>query len=195
MKTYLESALSFSFPATWAVRKYDSHHFYQALSGHGLKAVDFICLLPDGQLCLMEVKNYQPRLGKDGRFHTVHRKKASDLAKNLAKKYSDSARAIRVISRYYRTKWYYRWRLRLFPAALFGYRSDLQFWAEAAQRLDNNQPTLLLLWLETPKASKRYRSSIYAHLNQLIEGTELQLLLGGNGYTPLEMPLPRWEKE
>lgn len=193
MKTYQESGLSFSFPASWEVRKYDGHHFYQALSGYGLKAVDFICLLPDGQLCLIEVKNYYPRLGKDGRFHPINRKKASELATTLAKKYSDSVRAIRVISRYYRTKWYYRWQLRLLPAVLLGYRSDLHFWTEAARRLDKNPAVLFLLWLETPKASKRYRTKIYAHLNKLAEDGQLQLLLGGNGNTPLGMPLPDWE--
>ncbi len=194
METYQESGLSFSFPASWEVRKYDSHHFYQALSGHGLKAVDFICLLPDEQLCLIEVKNYHPRPSEDGRFHAVHRKKASDLADNLAKKYGDSMRAIRVISRYYRTKWYYRWRLRLLPSAIFGFRSDLHFWTEAARRLDKNPAVIFLLWLETPKASKRYRTKVYAFLNSLVNSTGLQLLLGGNGYTPLGIPPPKWKR-
>lgn len=194
MSSFLESGLVFSFPPAWQLRKYDEHTFYRGLSGRGLKAVDFIVLLPDGRLCLIEVKNYHSRQSKDGQFHPVERPKASELANRLTDKYTDSARAIRVIDRYYRSKWYYRLRSLLFPAHLFGYRSDLQFWTEAARRLAGTQPTLLLLWLETPKAAKRYRSKIFAHLAQQTDPSAMQLLLGGNGHNPFTSLEVVWEK-
>ena len=63
MPRFIESDLTFDFPASWRVRAFDDHHFYQAISGQGLKAVDFLVLHPDGQLWLMEVKKLKgPRL-------------------------------------------------------------------------------------------------------------------------------------
>ena len=50
-----ESDLLFEFPDDWVVRKYDDTAAYQSLSGHGLKGVDFIALVPDGTLWLIEV--------------------------------------------------------------------------------------------------------------------------------------------
>lgn len=185
MQTFQESNLHFSFPKGWAIRKYDDHRFYQGLSGYGLKAVDFVILLPDGRLCLMEVKNYHPRTDENGKSHEVSRKKAKNLAANLARKYDDSLRAIRVIRKYYRTKWYYKWRYQLTRFFIFRFRSDLHFWYEAARRADNKIPTTVLLWLETPKAGKRYRTKIYAHLANHINPEEAQLILGGNGFSPI----------
>lgn len=185
MQHYQESDIDFSFPAGWAVRKYDDHRFYRGLSGHGLKAVDFIILLPDGRLCLMEVKNYLPRTGKMGRQHAVTRKPAKKLAADLTKKYADSGRAINVISRYYASKWYYRWRYALGKYFAFQYRSDLLFWHEAARRAQSDLPNLVLLWMETPQTAKRYRTKIYAHLAGFINSAEVQLLLGGNGFIAL----------
>lgn len=185
MAVYQESDLTFNFPPGWAIRKYDDHRFYRGLSGHGLKAVDFIALLPDGRLCLIEVKNYHPRMDEDGKLHPVDRKKAKELAGSLAQKYADSLRAIMVINRYYRSKWYFRWRQWFFPSALFGFKSDLLFWTTAAKRAAAPLPTTILLWLETPKAAKRYRNKIYAHLANHLNPEEAQLLLGGNGFSPL----------
>lgn len=185
MQHFKESDINFSFPNGWAVRKYDDHRFYQGLSGYGLKAVDFVILLPDGRLCLMEVKNYLPRTDAAGKLHTVERKRAKKLAANLAKKYADSSRAINVIQRYYRSKWYFRWRYavgKLFP---FRYRSDLLFWNEAARRSQNDLPTLILLWLETPSLAKRYRTKVYAHLADKVDAKKAQLMLGGNDFIPL----------
>jgi len=180
-----ESDLLFSFPRNWVVRKYDDHTFYQGLSGYGLKAVDFVILLPDGRLCLMEVKNYHPRRDERGREHPVDRKKAGALAKRLSEKYTDSLRVIGVIRKYYRRKWYYRWRYSLGRYLPLGYRTDLLFWHEAARRAEGQLPVSILLWLETPKAAKRYRAKIYAHLAQRVDPEATQLVLGGNGFSPL----------
>ena len=185
MQYFQESDIDFSFPSEWAVRKYDDHRFYQGLSGYGLKAVDFVILLPDGRLCLMEVKNYLPRTDTGGKLHTVERKRAKKLAADLAKKYTDSSRAINVIQRYYRSKWYFRWRYAIGKLFTFRYRSDLIFWNEAASRSQSDLPTLILLWLETPSMAKRYRTKIYAHLANKIDPGKAQLMLGGNNFTPL----------
>lgn len=180
-----ESAIDFFFPSSWAVRKYDDHRFYQGLSGYGLKAVDFVMLLPDGRLCLMEVKNYFPRTDERGKVHLVARKKAKSLAESLAKKYADSSRAIGIIQRYYQSKWYYRWRYALGQYLPFGYRADVLFWGEAARRMRGDLPVLILLWLETPSQAKRYRTKLYAHLAGTVNPAEVQLLLGGNNFVPL----------
>ncbi|MEL6141383.1 MAG: hypothetical protein AAFQ37_11540 [Bacteroidota bacterium] len=183
MPTFQESDLTFSFPHSWTVRKYDAHRFYQGLSGYGLKAVDFIILLPDGRLCLAEVKNYHPRQNEHGEDHPITRKKAAKLAKSLARKYTDSLHAIRIIREFYQRKWYHRWGYFLYGR--LGYWTDLQFWHEAARRAEGQLPVTILLWLETPKAAKRYRTKIYAHLHTHIAPEKAQLILGGNGFSPL----------
>ncbi|MEM9835846.1 MAG: hypothetical protein AAF828_05060 [Bacteroidota bacterium] len=186
MQLFLESDLQFIFPAAWTVRKYDEHHFYHALSGHGLKAVDFIALSPDGRLILVEVKNYCPRMDQTGTPYPVVRKKASQLAESLAKKYSDSLRAIRVVQQYYQRKWYYRLSYQLLRLlGSWGHFSELVFWNEAAKRSNHPIPVSIILWLETPKAAKKYRTKIYAHLTNHLDPAEAQLLLGGNGFSPL----------
>lgn len=185
MQDFQESNIDFSFPSAWAIRKYDDHRFYQGLSGYGLKAVDFVMLLPDGRLCLMEVKNYLPRTGTSGQVHAVERKRPKKLATSLAKKYADSRRAINVIQKYYNSKWYFRWRYAVGRYFAFRYRSDLLFWQEVARRSQNDLPILVVLWLETPELAKRYRTKIYAHLASKVDPAKAQLMLGGNGFSPL----------
>lgn len=186
MPQFQESDLLFTIAPNWVVRKYDDHTFFRGLSGFGLKGVDFIALLPDGRLGLIEVKNYHPRLDSlSGQPHPIKRKKAASLAKNLGKKYQDTLRAIRVVRRYYRTKWYYRWRYVLLKPVERLLNSDLYFWHEAAARAESSIPATIILWLETPKAAKKYRGKIYAHLAQIINPEDGQLLLGGNGFSPI----------
>ncbi|PHI21606.1 hypothetical protein CEQ90_01980 [Lewinellaceae bacterium SD302] len=186
MQRFQESDINFTLAPSWVVRKYDDHTFFRGLSGFGLKGVDFIALLPDGRLGLIEVKNYHPRPDKvNGTVHPIKRKKAADLAKNLDQKYHDTLRAIRVVGRYYRTKWFYRWRFQLlYPFERLA-NSDLYFWKEASRRADGPIPVVIILWLETPKAAKKYRGKIYAYLSSRLEPEEGQLLLGGNGFSPL----------
>lgn len=180
-----ESDLVFDIATSWGVHKYDRHKFFRGLSGHGLKGVDFIALLPDGRLGLIEVKNYHPRPKVDGSTHPVRRKKAADLAENLAKKFHDTQRALNVIQKYYRSKWYYRLRSFISWPLERLFNSDLYFYLEAAKRSQGELPVAIILWLETPKAAKTYRTKIYAHLANFIDPTEGQLLLGGNGFSPI----------
>lgn len=182
---FQESDLIFDISPSWVVRKYDEHTFFRGLSGYGLKGVDFVALLPDGRLGLIEVKNYHPRLKEDGSLHPIKRKKAAKLAASLAHKYHDTLRAIRVIQLYYRRKWYYRLRYALFFPFEKAANSDLYFWHEAAKRAQSGLPVTIILWLETPKAAKTYRTKIYAHLANHIDPEKGQLLLGGNGFSPI----------
>ena len=65
MNTFIESGLTFSFSKRWKVLKYDKHRFYRYLSGSGFKGVDFIGVLDEKQLVLIEVKNYKDRFELD----------------------------------------------------------------------------------------------------------------------------------
>jgi hypothetical protein len=182
---FQESDLQFTLSSDWVIRKYDDHTFFRGLSGFGLKGVDFIVLLPDGRLGLIEVKNYHPRRGRSGVLHPIKRKKAAQLANDLAGKYADSIRAINVIERYYLRHWYHRGRfllLRPFERLL---NSDLYFWREVARRANGPLPVTIILWLETPKAAKTYRTKIFAHLANHLSPQRGQLLLGGNGFSPI----------
>lgn len=185
MPQFQESDLSLTLSSDWIVRKYDNHTFFRGLSGYGLKGVDFIVLLPDGRLGLIEVKNYHPRINPSGIAHPIKRIKAAKLAENLANKYFDSLRAIRVIERYYQRKWWYRSRYFLFSSIERLFNSDLYFYREAAKRARGPLPITIILWLETPKAAKTYRTKIFAHLANHLRPERGQLLLGGNGFSPI----------
>ena len=132
--TYRESDLLLTFPPDWVVRKYDATAAYRSLAGHGLKGVDFICLLPDGRLWLIEVKNYTTRR-KRGKVYAAKLRSPEDLSAHLTRKFHDSERLLRIVAESFRRRWYRRWQLayqrwrgRPFP------ESNVWFWNEAARR-------------------------------------------------------------
>ncbi|MEM6398329.1 MAG: hypothetical protein AAF741_18400 [Bacteroidota bacterium] len=159
-RQFVESGLPFSFPADHWVRAFDEHRFYQAISGHGLKAVDFAVLPPEGPLQLIEVKNYHPRLDEQGIPYPVVHPTVDDLVEQLISKYSDSQRIIRVVDSYYQRKWYFRLQLqiasqvpKLFPD------SDLLFWTRAEQRNQQFEPQPVL-FLAIPELLLDFRRSV-----------------------------------
>lgn len=165
MPRFQESDLTFDFPASWRVRAFDNHRFYQAISGQGLKAVDFVILHPDGKLWLMEVKNYQPRQDEAGAPYPLTLPTPQELADQLGQKLVDSRRILRIIDRYYQRKWYYRWRLSWsawwpFPKP----DSDLLFWNEAAVRLAQEQD-VPILFLQLEAQDLYFRRSITSRLS------------------------------
>ncbi len=143
--TFSESGLRFTFPADWGVRQYDDHRFYQAMSGRGLKAVDFVILPAAGGVWFVEVKNYTRRPGRYHESNTIELPDPEDLATTLLEKYTDSRRALLAIATYYRRKWWYRRLNRLLRLFSRRYRRDSTFWTEAQDRLDREPPRVILL--------------------------------------------------
>ena len=156
MSRLVESNLVFTFPAEWTVRKYDDTAAYQSLSGHGLKGVDFIALAPNDQLWLIEVKNYRPRISpRNGREYRADRKPPEQLVRQIAGKFTDSQRLIRIVCAYFRRRWWRRllvWYRRRRPRTA----SNYWFWSEAERRLNDPQRVRFVLWMETPERKTGY---------------------------------------
>lgn len=191
--TVRESGLDFHFPPGWTVRKYDDHNFYKGLSSAGLKAVDFIVLTADGQVWLIEVKNYLSR-SRQGKTYHARVKASKRLATAVHRKFEDSLHAIRVINRYYERKWWYRL-LRHLPRGWRTWQADHGFWAETYDRISNGHPPRLLIWLELEERRKNYRTRFYATLRQLLAGESVELYMGFDNHNPLPgMEVRRAEK-
>lgn len=170
---FTESDLVFTFPDDWVVRAFDSTVAYQSVSGHGLKGVDFIVLSPDGQLWLIEVKNYRPRIStRNGREYRANRKTPEALSANVTRKFHDSQRLIRVVDTWLRRSWWRRLRLwwqqrKTSPGA----KDNYWFWAEAKQRLAHPNHLQLVLWLETPERKTDFEDSVAQLLKSQLMGT------------------------
>ena len=86
MITLTEGALTFSFPVTWAVSKYDGTEFYRrpiTRTGADLAAVDFAVVPsgPDRELLLIEVKDF-----RDHEVANRYRLRSGELAVEIARK-------------------------------------------------------------------------------------------------------------
>jgi len=161
MITFQESDLTFYFPNDWVVRKYDDTVAYQSLSGHGLKGVDFIALSPDGKLWLIEVKNYRPRISpRDGREYRAKRKSPENLAVDIATKFNDSKRLIRIVDIYLRRGWWRRLQLWWYRLRGPNLDSNFWFWSEARRRCDLDRATVFVLWMETPERKTGYDDEV-----------------------------------
>lgn len=166
MQSFSESDLVFYFPDDWVVRKFDDTRAYQSLSGHGLKGVDFIALSPDGKLWLMEVKNYRPRF-KDEKEYRAKRRPPAALAEQVATKFTDTHRLLRIVNRSLTRQWWFeiwrRWR-RLIPDA----KSNYWFWTEADKRAASPGNTVCVLWMETPEVNDDYDQEVKRRLTALL---------------------------
>ncbi len=56
--TFSESDICFRFGPEWVVYRYDTHRYYRSWNGVGLKGMDFIGILDEGTLVVMEVKTF-----------------------------------------------------------------------------------------------------------------------------------------
>jgi hypothetical protein len=107
--TFEESGLRFSFAPNWVVKKYDEHPYFRALSGNGLKGVDFIAIRDQRQLVFIEVKNYRTRHNaKLGASFDVSVKPAPELAYELKRKLEDTLLAMDAVLQYYHRSWWFR---------------------------------------------------------------------------------------
>lgn len=153
--TYFESGLQFIFDKKWRVKKYDEHRFYRALSGAGLKGLDFIGLLNQEQLVLIEVKNYKIRFpAKPPPIKEKILGAAPTLVETMTYKIEDTFLAVDTIIKYYRRRWWYVPFLKLFDYLPISYLLSYEwaYWTHL-QRLilfQKNQVELVL-WLEMEK--------------------------------------------
>ena len=107
--TFEESGLRFSFASNWVVKKYDEHPYFRALSGNGLKGVDFIAIRDQRELIFIEVKNYRTRYNaKMNVSFDVSVKPAPELAYELKRKLEDTLLTMDAVMQYYHRSWRYR---------------------------------------------------------------------------------------
>ncbi len=188
MNTFEESDLELTFPSDWIVRQFDRTPAYQSVSGHGLKGVDFLCLLPQGDVWLVEVKNYRSRTKE----HRAVRRNPEALAAHVGKKFSDTKRLVRIVNRAMRRHWW-SGLLLLWYDRVKRERpgSHYWFWAEARRRIDNPRKLVCLLWIETPERAPDYESATREALDEWLEpGNVLKLAeMDAPGDVPLSVKL------
>jgi len=153
--TFQESDLTFQFSQNWVIKKFDNHKYYRILSGYGLKGVDFIGILNQTTLVLIEVKNYR------WRKESPKAPDISDILGNqpplidaFAYKIEDTILAINTVHKYLLRKWTFRlnqfiWKY--VPIHWFT-NGEWAFWERCHQILLNNKKEVhYVLWLNTDK--------------------------------------------
>jgi len=148
--TFQESSLEFNFlPTQWQVLKYDEHQYYKALSGAGLKGLDFIGIHQNTKLVFFEIKNY--------RTHRTHPKakfilfEDMDLfVQHIKAKMEDTLTAIKVVIKYLKRKFWYRAFLRVaqFFPTIFIKNQDWYFWHQIHSLWVSSASKKFILWLE-----------------------------------------------
>lgn len=150
--SYQESRLEFRFGQHWQVNKYDDHRFYRALSGAGLKGVDFIGIWKTQKLVLIEVKNY--KLIFPTKAPPIEKQILGSLPlllETMTYKIEDTFLAVNTIIKYYQRRWWYPPCKQLFSYFPTTYllRFEWGYWTYV-QRMLLQQPEQvdLVLWLE-----------------------------------------------
>ncbi|MCB0638299.1 MAG: hypothetical protein KDC54_16835 [Lewinella sp.] len=162
MRSFAESGLEFSFPAHWAVRRYDHHTYYRGLSGLGLKGMDFLAIERDagvrGKLYCLEIKNYLTRHSEDGVFVATP-KPPAQLARTVERKYEDTLRVLAAIHGYFRRRWFYRLAEPWLARSSY-YRFDRVFWTQAYYLAQVPGQVQVVLWLEVEERDESYRQAV-----------------------------------
>lgn len=152
--TFTESNLRFTFQKQWKIEKYDTHKYYQGLSGAGFKGVDFLGILEDRQLVLFEVKNYTIR---NHHMKAPVQQELLDrpelLAQTVSKKVTDTLHTISLVQKYYQRKWWYRNFFSVFRKWYIPSR-DWIFWTRAYELSQKTENIWAVLWLESDYMSK-----------------------------------------
>ena len=184
---FSESGLSFQFPKSWTVFKYDEHRFYTYLSGAGLKGVDFIAIDGD-ELILIEVKNYADRIIKEN-FDPMEGllSEPAVYVEAYFQKFEDTFRLLDIIEQYYNRKWWYRNIFQQFKS--FFSSTETGFWSKAIEILDDMKGVRLVLWLElAPQYDAEGAKKIYDYFQeQLTKKTpEAATFILANSDRPLD---------
>ena len=166
MPTFRESGLEFTFPDDWEVLPFDKHPYYRTLSGHGLSGVDFMALLPDGTLLLLEVKNYTDpypdrNLVELPKFVTDF----DGYARRMARKATDSLRTVRIVEQMLLRKRGYRWLVN-YPWWLQRLVPGWYWWYRAAHAAAAPARIWFVLWAENPESIGIYTVTDFAEWKQ-----------------------------
>lgn len=166
MMMFSESDLRFRFSDDWVVCRYDAHRYYRGWSGAGLKGVDFIAILRDETLVLMEVKNYSIRAA-GSRGHTLEAILAQPeiLTESFGRKIVDTLTAIDAVRQYWQRHWWRRWALRRYrkrpPRS-----SEPAFWARVCELAEQPDTCMAVLWLESDAFSPALRQQLETQLTE-----------------------------
>ena len=197
MKKFTESGLTFSFSERWKVLKYDEHRFYRYLSGSGFKGVDFIGILDESILALIEVKNYNDRYPSD------ETDPSKDLisdplsyAEQYAQKFADTFQLIRIIRKYYKRRWWFlqarKLLLRFIPRRIL-LRFDWGFWNIVIQLIDEKKEKILIvLWLELndelmTQTLKNTMDKIQEYLQQQLPSGQIEVIITNSKNNSLDL--------
>ena len=197
MTTFSESGLTFRFSKRWKVLKYDEHRFYRYLSGSGFKGVDFIGIIDEKKLALIEVKNYKDRYEQD----QVDPSEAllndpTAYATQFAHKFKDTFQLISIIRKYYQRRWWFQQPrnllLRFIPRR-FLLQFDWGFWNIVIQLIDeNHEKMMVVLWLELnqnlPKEKiEKATNIIETYLQKQFPSTDAEVIIANSKSNILEI--------
>lgn len=195
MTTFSESGIIFKFSDRWNVLKYDEHRFYRYLSGSGFKGVDFIGILDENQLALIEVKNYKDRYDLDKSDPTEGLiTDPISYAEMYAQKFKDTIQLIGIIKKYYQRRWWFKqprnMLLRIIPKRIL-LRFDWGFWNFVIQLIDENKEKVInVLWLELndeidASTLKKSTEQIQKHLQQQLKTSNVEVVITNSKSTIL----------
>lgn len=168
MSIFLESGLTFHFsPGNWAVRKYDEHEYYQALSGSGLKGMDFVAIWENRQLVLIEVKNYRQVASSE--FPSP-----STLLDEITRKVEDTFTGLSAIRQMLERKSLYRI-VRPIITRFPVYAYDWPFWTRTGQLSTFLDQSRVLLILEGyPEALRApFKEALIRELSETVGTVEV----------------------
>lgn len=185
MRSFTESGIQFTFNRDWVVKKYDSHRYYQGLSGKGLKGVDFIALnFKEKLVAFFEVKNYRTRFHQNtGEAIHPDPKPTDDLAQTLSEKVSDTLLAIAAITIYYEKSWWYRWWHSWYIRLPF-YTGDRFFWSKVANCIYVHENIHFILWVEQQERDVAYLSRLQRKTEVLLQGETGRVYLADSSSHP-----------
>jgi len=201
---FSESGLSFQFPKSWTVFKYDEHRFYTYLSGAGLKGVDFIAINGE-ELILIEVKNYADRIIKEN-FDPMRglRTDPEAYVDHYFQKFADTLKLLGIVEKYYNRKWWYRnifQRFKSFFSKKEVIKTETGFWSRAIEILADVKGVKLILWLElAPQYDAKAAEEIYDYFQEQLtiktpEKATFVLANAERPFDPIIMTRERTEKE
>jgi len=182
---FVESGLEFNFGPGWVVKKYDEHTYFRALSGMGLKGVDFVAIREGREVVFIEVKNYKTRYNsKMDQSFEVSVKPAADLALELKRKSEDTLLAMDAVIQYYFRSWWYK-RLRRIWMNWPWLQANRSFWSRADDLV--NQSLHLVVWLALDiDDPENYETDLLKELKKLNPEAVDKISVANGTHSPFE---------
>ncbi len=183
-----ESGLDFQFDARWRVEKYDETDYYQALSGRGFSAVDFVGLWCD-EVVFIEVKNYRNRPADQlERTREKIEGETPPLVQIFDEKVWETLEGIELIGKALRRRWWYRqyYKLLSYPALKARLlRSKRLFWMYVDEKIQTDTSAVrLVLWMELPDALATERANVATALKRQLEADFQQIEMASQAQHP-----------